>query len=145
MKSELLYVFWLNRIQINFLWLIVLLWFHWGQKTYLKTIVQRQGSLFGFLVFLFHTYARWKGTGEPWPNCTLKWTKFFPLHFWKILCVLISLCSPLSHAMWIFDQHPSVKTLTFLDHCGRVSTLFFKSLNKIINHFLIVLPASSRD
>ena len=67
---------------------------------------RNRGLLSEFSLYLFKAYARWKGTGEPWPKCALKCANFFPRHFWKILCFLISLYSPLSHGMWILVHHP---------------------------------------
>ena len=94
--------------------------FHFNhQKTQLidlNAIVQKRGPFTEFSLFLFDAYARWKGTGEPWSNFTLKVLKIFPRHFWKIFSFLISLYSPLSHGMWILVQHPSFETLAFLEH-----------------------------
>ena len=78
--------------------------------------MQKRGPFTEFSLFLFDAYARWKGTGEPWSNFTLKVLKIFPRHFWKIFSFLISLYSPLSHGIWILVQHPSIETLAFLEH-----------------------------
>ena len=80
---------------------------------------QKKGLFWEFTLLLFETYARWKGTGEPWSNVSLKIVKNFPGHFWKILCFLISVYGPLSHGIWILDWHPSIKTLAFLEHSGQ--------------------------
>ena len=41
--------------------------------------VQKKDSFFRIFQSLFDSYARWKGTGEPWPKFTLKIDKNFPL------------------------------------------------------------------
>ena len=63
-------------------------------------------------------HARWKGTGEPCSKFFSKVLKNFPGHFWKILCFLKSLYSPLSYGIWILVRHPLVETLVFLEHSG---------------------------
>ena len=94
--------------------------------------MEEKGVLFSeFSVLLFDAYARWKGTGEPWPNCSLKIVKNFPRHFWKILCFLISLYSPLSHGIWILVQHPSIQTLAFLEHSEWGNPNNYSQLNDI--------------
>ena len=98
--------------------------------------MQKVGPFTEFSLFLFDAYARWKGTGEPWSNFTLKVLKIFPRHFWKIFSFLISLYSPLSHGMWILVQHPSIETLAFLEHSeqsikARKNTYIISMMNTI--------------
>ena len=85
---------------------------------------RKRGLFSEFSHLLFNTYARWKGTGEPWPNCTLKVVKNFPRHFWKIICFLISLYSPLSHGIWILVHHLSIETLASLQHSVIINSMF---------------------
>ena len=91
----------------------------------LNPIVQKKGLFSEFFNLLFETYARWKGTGEPCSNFSLKMLKIFPRHFWKIFSFLISPCGPLSHGIWILVQHLSIETLAFLEHSGHATNPIF--------------------
>ena len=89
---------------------------HLNPKKPFCAINQRRGHFSELSPNIHHTYARWKGTGEPLSNLSLKIVKNFPPQIWKIFCILISLCTPLSYGIWILDLHPMVKTLAFLEH-----------------------------
>ena len=45
--------------------------------------MQKWSSVFAFLAFLFHTYARWKGTGKPCQKVLWKLPKISPDRFEK--------------------------------------------------------------
>ena len=116
-KSRWIYIYCLNIIQINFWPMLVLLWFHVRPKNQFQTN-SAETSLSFWIFCLFVSYlCQVEGHGGTLPKFSLKIVKIFPLQIWKIFCFLISLCSPLSHGIWILDLHSSVKTLAFLDHC----------------------------
>ena len=58
--------------------------------------MQWKGSILTILVFLSHTHARWKGTGEPCPNFLWKSSKF-SLHRFKKYFVFWYPYEPLFH------------------------------------------------
>ena len=108
MKSEWIYIFYLNMIQINFWWMLVLLWFHLRPKNQSQTnSAETRPSFWIFGLFVSYL-CQVEGHGGTLPKFSLKIVKIFPLQISKIFCFLISLCSPLSHDIWILDQHPSV-------------------------------------
>ena len=47
-------------------------------------IEQKRGFNLTICFNLSHTYARWKGTGEPCPNFLWNYLKYFPRQIWKI-------------------------------------------------------------
>ena len=63
---------------------------------YFKVIVQWRGPILTIFVFFSHTYARWKGTGEPCPNFLWKSSKF-SLHRFKKYFVFWYPYEPLFH------------------------------------------------
>ena len=64
--------------------------------------MQKRGSVFAFLVFLFHTYARWKGTGKLCPNILWKCSKISPDRFEKYFQDLHTL-GPYKEICYWFD------------------------------------------
>ena len=82
-----------------------------------------------------------EGHGGTLSKFSLKIVKIFPLQIWKIFCFLISLSSPLSHDIWILDQHPSVKTLAFLDHCVFLQFIVFSIDLIVVLNSITPLPS----
>ena len=85
--------------------------------TWCKCNWPEMGSFFRIFSHSTLCLCQVEGHGGTLSKFSLKFVQNFPLHFWKILCFLISLCGPLSNGIWILDSHPSIKTLAFLDHC----------------------------
>ena len=67
---------------------------------------------------IFWYLCQVEGHGGTLSKISLKFVQNVSLQIWKILCFLISTHSPLSHAIWILDTHPSIQTLAFLEHSG---------------------------
>ena len=104
--------------------LFLLLFLEKSDRKYSLSMDQERDPFLRIFSLFLNLHARWKGTGEPCSKFFSKFLKNFPGHFWKILCFLKSLYSPLSYGIWILVRHPLVETLAFSEHS--VVHSFFK-------------------
>ena len=55
-------------LQSNYKEMVIQINHHLNSESLLFVIVKRMDHVFTIFMFLFYTYARWKGTGKPCPN-----------------------------------------------------------------------------